>query len=174
MLNDLRFSHLFQSGTFRSVLVIVGILVVLLAVFALGAFVGFQKARFTYGWGMNYPSNFAGPSNGFATLRNIQGDHYINGHGTFGTIIKLDPSAIVVKGQGDVEKLINVDDDTTIKRATETLGLPDLKLDEQVVIIGAPKSDGSIDAKLIRVFEPGTPFFPFLKVSYPLLRNQSP
>jgi hypothetical protein len=141
----------FQSRIFSSTLVVVSAVIVLLLVFALGAFVGFQKARFSFGWGENYHRVFGGPRGGF--LPNFVGDDFINGHGTFGTIIKLEPGLLVVKGQDGVEKAFSIGDDTTIEKGRTVLTSNDLKVDEQVVVIGSPKTDGSIEAKLVRVFD---------------------
>jgi hypothetical protein len=148
------FNKYLQSKTFKGALVAIGALSVLLFVFKAGEFVGYGKANFSYRWGENYHRNFAGPRNGFLGNfgRGFGDKDFINAHGTFGTIIKIDGSTLVVKGRDDVEKIILISDQTIITRRRETIKSNDLKVDDRVVIIGSPNEQGQIEAKLIRVF----------------------
>jgi hypothetical protein len=145
----------FQSKTFKIILVIIGCFIVLLLVFKLGMFVGGVKARFSYRWAENYHKNFAGPKGGFfGDWRQpppFPGD-FIESHGIFGSIIKIDGNTIIVKGKDNVEKTILVSEKTTITARRELLKVSDLKVDDQIVIIGAPNEQGQIEAKLIRLF----------------------
>ena len=59
--------------------------------------------------------------------------------------------SIIVNGRNDVEKIILVGEKTTIKSLNNNVNISDLKVDDDVVIIGEPNSDGQIDAALIRV-----------------------
>ena len=142
----------FQSKQFKWILKGLGALIVLLLVFQFGMFVGFRKARFSYGWGDNYHRNFGGPKGGF--LRDFAGKDFINGHGTTGTVVKVDGNTIIVKGIDGTERTANISDQTAIRKGTETIKITDLKIDERIVIIGIPKDDGSIFAEIIRVFDP--------------------
>ena len=148
------FNKFFQSKTFKTTLIVIGALIVLLLVFKAGEFVGYRKARFSYKWGENYNRNFAGPRGGFfGNFGRGFGDHdYINAHGTFGSIIKIDSSTFVVKGNDNVEKTILISDKTTITSRRETIKTSDLKVDDRIAIIGSPNEQGQIEAKLIRVF----------------------
>lgn len=148
------FNKLFQSKKFKIALVAIGALIVLLLVFKAGEFVGYRKARFSYKWGENYNRNFAGPRSGFFGNFGLSfGDKdYINAHGTFGSIIKIDGSTLIVKGSDNVEKTILISDTTTITSRRETIKAGDLKIDDRVVVIGSPNEQGQIEAKLIRVF----------------------
>lgn len=155
------FNKFFQSKTFRISLIVIGALIVLLFVFKTGVFVGYKKAQFSYRWGENYHRNFAGPRGGFfGDFRRGPGDRdYINAHGTFGSIIKIDPATgsgqaatLIVKGSDNVEKTILVSDKTTITSRREAIKINDLKVDDRIVIIGSPNEQGQIEAKLIRVF----------------------
>ena len=140
----------FQSKTFKTVLCVIGGLIVLLLVFGAGAFVGFKKASFSYQWGENYHRNFAGPRGGF--LGDFEGKDFIEAHGIVGQIIKIDGSTLIVKGKDGVEKIVLVSDKTGINNRRETVKVSDLKVDDQVVIIGSPNEQGQIEAKLIRLF----------------------
>ena len=147
--------NFFQSKYFRWLLKGLGALIVLLLVFQLGFFVGFRKAGFSYGWGDNYHRAFGGPRGGF--LRDFEGRDLISGHGTAGTIAKIDNGSLIIKDQGGVEKIVNFDDDVSIKKGNADVQLQDLKVDDRVVVIGAPKNDGSIQAEILRVFDAPLP-----------------
>jgi hypothetical protein len=144
--------------------IIVGLLsiVVLVLVFGLGVFVGEKKAKFSYLWAENYHRMFAGPKAGF--LGNLRMppfppfEEFIEGHGTFGEIIKIEGNNLVVKGRGNVEKVIVVTEKTVIKSGREDIKFSDLKIGDMIVIIGSPNDKGQIEAKLIRVFPPKTGF----------------
>jgi len=154
--------------------VIIGLagFVVIVLIFSAGMFVGGTKARFSYRWAESYHKNFAGPRAGFfVDWRTLPppGD-FIEGHGTFGEIIKINDSDLIVKGQGDVEKVILITKDTTIERGRDTLKKDELKVGDSIVIIGSPNEEGQIEAKLIRVFNgedikdlQGPPRFPFFR-----------
>src|SRR3989344_3922440 len=162
----------FQS---RDVLkwVIIGLagFAVLILVFGAGIKVGTMKANYSYRWAENYHKNFGGPRGGFlGDLRSFPQGDFINGHGVFGSIIKIDGSTIIAKDKDDVEKTILVSDSTIIRKGREKVKLPDLKVDEDIVIIGSPNEEGQIEAKLIRVFDGvvpmGLPFRPSRPVPF--------
>ncbi|MBI2628093.1 MAG: hypothetical protein HYW71_01490 [Candidatus Niyogibacteria bacterium] len=128
----------------------------LVLVFGAGVKVGTIKARYSYRWAENYHKNFAGPQRGFfENFKRGFGDKedFINAHGTFGSVIKIDGGVIIVKSQDNVEKTILVSDKTTIVSRRESLKTGDLKVDDQAVIIGSPNEQGQIEAKFIRVFK---------------------
>jgi hypothetical protein len=165
------------DGVNRDILkwIIVGLagFVIVIVIFSVGMFVGGMKARFSYRWAESYHKNFAGPQGGFfgnwrAPIP-FPGD-FIEGHGTFGEIIKINDSDLVVKGRNDVEKIILITKDTIIEKGKNTIKKEDLKVGDQIVIIGSPNEEGQIGAKLIRVFSgeekevlsptpPRSPFF---------------
>jgi len=144
----------FQSGEFKWILKGLGGLIILLAVFQLGLFVGFRKANFSYRWGDNYHKAFGGPRGGFmgGPMMDFWGRDFTSGHGVAGKVIKVEGDSIVVRGSDNVEKIINISSGTVIEQNRQAVKLAGLKIDSQVVIIGTPKDDGSIDAKMIRVF----------------------
>jgi hypothetical protein len=144
--------------------IIVGLLaiVAIVLVFGLGVFVGEKKAKFSYHWAENYHRMFAGPKAGF--LGNLRMppfppfDEFIEGHGTFGEIIKIEGNNLVVKGRGNVEKAIVITEKTVIKSGREDIKFSDLKIGDMIVIIGSPNDKGQIEARLIRVFPPKASF----------------
>lgn len=117
--------------------------------FSIGMTVGFHKARFSYDWGEQYDMNFGGPHHGIFGFR--EGPQFMDAHGTFGQIIKIDSTDIVVRGRDNIEKVILVDDDTLIQRMRETIQLSDLHTNDIVTIIGEPNEQGQISAKFIRL-----------------------
>jgi len=156
----MEFNKFFQSAIFKKTLLALGAVIVLLGVFKLGILVGYKKAGFSYKWGEQYHRNFGGPRGGFfGNIRRGFGDKdFINAHGTFGSIIRLDSttstalSILVIKGKDDLEKTILVSDKTEIGSRRQAITIGDLKIDDQVVVIGSPNEQGQIEAKLIRLF----------------------
>jgi len=135
--------------------VIIGLagFVIVALIFGAGIFVGGMKARFSYRWAESYHKNFAGPQEGFfGDWRTLPPSDFIEGHGTFGEIIKINDSDLIVKGQGDVEKVILITKDTAIEMGRDTLKKEELKVGDSIVIIGSPNEEGQIEAKLIRLF----------------------
>ncbi len=151
-------NKLFQSKSFMAVIWIVAVIALFLLVFLAGMYVGFKKAGFSYQWGENYHRNFAGPKQGFGD--EFGGKDLIDAHGTFGQILKIDNSALIVKGINNVEKIILVNNKTIINRFRDNIKLSDLKVDEKIVTIGDPDNSGQIVAKLIRVLPDQPPLPP--------------
>ncbi len=141
-----------SSKTFKKTCLGIVIFAILLIVFKAGLLVGSKKADFSCRWSNNYHRNFAGPRNGF--LSGFGDRDFIEANGTFGQIIKIDGQTLVVKGQENVEKIILIKNDTVINFLRETIKISDLKIDDSVVIVGAPNDAGQIEAKLIRVIPP--------------------
>lgn len=125
-----------------------------LLVFGAGIKVGTLKARYSYKWAESYHKNFAGPRGGFfSDWRNFPQGEFINTHGVFGSIIKIDGNIIITKDKSNTEKTVLVSDNTIIQRGRETIKLSNLKIDGDIVVIGSPDEDGQIKAKFIRVFD---------------------
>lgn len=148
----MNFNQFFRSKIFKIILLTIGLLIIILLIFQAGMLVGFKKAGFSYRWGENYHRNFAGPRGGF--LRGFADKDFIEAHGVFGSIIKIDGSTLVIKGERDIEKIILLKDDTVIKYFQDTIKPGDLKVDDHIVVIGSPNEAGQIEAKLIRVLPP--------------------
>jgi len=149
MVKFMNIDKFFQSKTFKTILLGIGGLIALLLVFKTGMMVGFQKANFFCRWSDNYHQNFGGPRGGFPG--GLGDKDFMEANGAVGQIIKVATSSLVIKGRGDVEKVILVNDDTIINRLKETIAIDALRVDDTVVVIGEPNNDGQIEAKLIRV-----------------------
>lgn len=150
-----------RNDTLKWVIIgLVGFVIVVL-IFGAGMIVGGMKAKFSYRWAESYHKNFAGPRAGFLgdwrRMPPLPGD-FIEGHGTFGQIIKIEGNTLIIKGRGDVEKVVLVTEKTIIQSGRKESRITDLKVDDQIVIIGSPNEQGQIEAKLIRVFPSKTSF----------------
>jgi len=143
------------------------VFVVVVLIFGAGIMVGGMKARFSYRWAENYHKNFAGPREGF--FGNWQGapplpGDFIQGHGVFGQIIKINNSSsaisLAIKGKDGVEKIVLIKDNTIIEKFRDTVKAADLKVDDYIVVIGEPNDSGQIEAKFIRILpQPNTTSF---------------
>ncbi len=156
----------FKSKIFTGILIGLGVAIAALVLFNLGMFVGYQKADFSYRWSENYHRNFAGPREGF--MAEIKNSDFIDSHGVVGQIIKLDGNSLIIKGRDNVEKIISLSAETTIRRLRESLQTADLKNNDLIVVIGDPDSSGKITAKLIRVLPPPPGSFPPVTDTAPL------
>ncbi len=133
---------------------IMGFIITVL-VFGIGVWVGTEKARFSYGWAESYHTNFGGPRMGFfGNWRELPAGDFIESHGSFGEIIKIDNDGFIIKGRDNTEKIITITEDTVIERLKDAIKLSDLKINDYVVVIGSPNDSGQIEAKLIRVLPP--------------------
>jgi len=140
----------------KKVTVVIAVLfafALLLGTFSIGVAVGYHKAKFSYAWGENYHRNFGGPRGGFIKELNqeLSGGDFIGGHGTFGQIISIADSELVVRGKDNIERIIVVSENTDIRRFKDTIQIKDLLVDEPIVVIGDPNDQGKIEAKFIRI-----------------------
>ena len=140
---------------FKSFALAISGLAVLLLVFSAGVFVGLEKAKFSYGWGENYFRNFVGPRGApggpFAGRDPFWDKNYLNPHGVFGEIIKIDQGGLVIKDFHNLEIPITAGGSLVVKNKRGDLRLSDLQVGNKVVIIGSPDKQGKINAKFIRV-----------------------
>ena len=147
----------FHSNGFKVATWTVAGLIVSLFIFKVGVIVGYRKASFTYRWGDSYHRNFGGPRCGF--FRDFRDKDFISAHGVFGQIIKIDGSTLVIKGRDEVEKIVSIKNETAIRRFRDMVKPADLKVDDNVVVIGDPNDAGQIEAKFIRLLPPCCPKF---------------
>jgi len=75
-------------------------------------------------------------------------------HGAIGTVDKIEGNTLVLTGRGRKTGTILVSDTTIIEKGRTKISLQDIKVGDRLIVIGAPTSDGKIDAKVIRVFAP--------------------
>jgi hypothetical protein len=142
-----------NSKASRDILMVSASIVVLIFVFSAGVFVGIEKAKFSYGWGESYYSNFAGPSqpSPLAGQNPFWDKNYISPHGVLGKIIEIDADGFVMTGNNQAEMPIQVGKQTIIKNHRDTLKFTDFKIGDQVIVIGQPGGQGEINATFIRI-----------------------
>lgn len=151
--------NFFQSKIFRTIILSIAGLVVLIFVFGFGVYVGIQRTDFSFKWAEDYHRNFAGPKMGFfGDFTNME-NQFPNPNGVFGQIININGNTLTVKEtDGDnTEKTILVGDKTTIIMQRKNIKLFDLKVDDKIVVIGNPNGSGQILAQLIRVIPQNSP-----------------
>jgi len=172
-------NKIFQAKWFKVAVYAIAVIIIFLIGFKAGTFVGFRKADFSYHWAENYHRNFAGPRDGFmAPLMTDKG--YLSPHATFGKIIKIELPTIIIQSQNEAEKSALIKDDTNIRRLNEIIKGADLKVADQVVIIGEPNNSGQIEAKLIRImpsFSAGGPASPASSTPqgfFPMMQKMRP
>jgi len=160
-----------QSRTFKIVAAIIGAFLIVAVSFGGGVAVGLHKARFSSDFGKNYERNFMGSrfeggrgmmgdgrrgsqegGGMMGFFRDFEGKDLRNGHGLAGTIISIADNNLVIKDRDNKENTVTVNDNTMIKSQRDDLKIGDLKVNDQVVIMGNPGDNGVVNASLIRVF----------------------
>ena len=138
-----------KSKFFTTLLIAIPAVILLLAAFRLGVFVGHHKARFSDEWGGTYERTFIGPRKGFHGVFSNGG--FMNEYGTAGAIVKIEGSNLIISGRDNIEKSILVSTSTIIRMYQDTLHPADLKAGQQITVIGSPNNQGQIEAKFIRL-----------------------
>lgn len=145
-----KIAKVFESKIFIGILYGIGIMIILMVVFSLGASFGSHKASFGKAWGENYERNFgrmSPPALGLGSNK----DSFPNAHGAIGKIIKIELPTIIVQDKDNTEKVILLKEDTKIQKMKSKLATNDLNVDDFIVVIGSPNEIGQIEAKLIRI-----------------------
>lgn len=137
----------FESKVFVGILYGFGIFIVLLVVFSAGINVGFHKASFGRNWGENYERNFGKRP----MMQSFGQDNFPNAHGAAGKIIKIELPTLIVSDKDSTEKVVLLKGDTKIQKMREEIKTSDLKIDDFIVVIGVPNTNGQVEAKFIRV-----------------------
>lgn len=129
------------------------ILIVIITIFQAGIFVGYHKARFYNSIGGNYYKPLHDKRGGNNMMQNFD---LPGGHGAVGKIVSINLPNIVVASPDNIEKTINISNETIIRQSRNTIELKDLKIGEYVVVLGdfSNPDDGIINAKLIRLIPP--------------------
>ncbi|MCX6798376.1 MAG: hypothetical protein NTX66_04180 [Candidatus Falkowbacteria bacterium] len=152
----MNFKEIIKPAHFNKLLIVLSVIVVLVFVFTAGIFIGHEKARFSQAWGEHYYRNIIGPGRpGWFGMMDF-GRPDFNAHSGLGQIIKIDGNNIVIKDQANLEKIILVTDKTAIVKDNQNIKITDLKIDDNIIIIGRPNNQGQIEPRLIRVLPAGS------------------
>lgn len=126
---------------YKPVILGFALLALVFVVFALGVFVGKEKANFSFRWADAYHRNFEGV--------------FLNANGACGQVLKVsgtqDNGTITIKDLEGTERTVLVTKQTTVRSADRTVPLTSLKAGTFIVIFGVPTADGQISAQLIRI-----------------------
>jgi predicted hydrocarbon binding protein len=141
----------FESKISERILIAIGIVIVVVLIFSAGIAVGFHKASFGRDWGENYEHNFGIRENRHGFPFGLDQDNFPNSNGAIGKIINIQLPTIIVQGKDNIEKVVLIKDDTRIQEMMTIIKPTDLKINDNIVTIGIPNSQGQIEAKFIRV-----------------------
>lgn len=136
-----------KSHAFVGILAAVGFLIIAVAVFEAGVFVGFHKASFAYHWEENYERNF-GPAPGPFHLGDGSAP---NPHGVMGRIVSVALPSIVVAGPDENERTVAVGTTTIIREGNRSVGQEAIAVGQDAVVIGEPDEKGVVEATFIRL-----------------------
>ena len=144
-----------DSKAFRRVIYSLGILIIVFFIFQAGMAVGFKEASFGRDWNSNYAMNFGPERGGLPEMIDGKFGDFPNAHGAIGKIIKMElPTVVVLDEKDNTEKLVLINQKTEIRQMRNIINQDQLKIDDHVIIIGAPNSSGQIEARLIRLLPP--------------------
>ena len=152
--------NFFQSKTTRRTLGIIGTVFVALVIFQAGVFVGYRRAAFSYHWGDKYERTFGGRDRGGMMgggmgRMGFPREDFTNANGAVGKIITIHLPTIVLADRDGIEKIILIKSDTIIRHFRDMLTPADLKLGDEIIVVGAPNDSGQVEAKLIRIMPQG-------------------
>lgn len=154
-----------ESGHFKIIFYAVSVIMFAAVIFAAGIGVGMHKARYSYQWGENYERNFAGgperrmgpggpmPMDGPGGPGNFFERDMRNANGLAGQVVSVMDNLIIIKDRQNKENTVSVSDKTIIKVGRDDIKIEDLKIDDQIVVLGKPNEQGTVAANLIRVFD---------------------
>ena len=111
----------FANPFFKWTVIILGELIIIIGIFALGIKVGRHEEHFSRQWMQNYPRNFGGPNGIQVQLGTM--NPVMQPHGLFGNILNIskDNKTLVIKGQDNIEKTVLIDAKTVIQKQFSTL-----------------------------------------------------
>jgi len=128
-----------KSKWLRYGLIIAGSVLALVVVFGAGIFVGRATSR---------PGS---PPFPFVPLL-LKGSH-----GAVGTVSQIDAQTITVELRDGLSQVILVDSQTHLEKNRQRITLTDIKIGDQLQVVGSPADQGGITAKWIRVMVKGSP-----------------
>ena len=135
------------------------VIIIALIIFQAGVFVGYGKAMFYRSIGDRYSpyDQKHARGEGFGEFGNFISDANLpGGHGAVGKIVSINLPNIVVASPDNVEKTVNISNDTLIRQFRDTIGEKDLKVGDYVIVLGDTSSTDNavVNAKLIRLLPP--------------------
>lgn len=146
------FKELFKSKNFKGVLMGVGVVFVVLIVFQTGVIVGSHKSNYSNRLGEKYFNAFGKEEK--RGMPNFMRDDFAGAHGTAGRIVKIELPQLLIEDQEGIEKTILITQQTEVMAFRQKIKAGDLKIDQNVVVVGTPNDQAQIEAKIIRLMPP--------------------
>jgi hypothetical protein len=142
-----------ETDTWKTVLGVLVVAFVIVVVFGGGVMVGFEKAHFSDKLDANYYPNVLGLPTPLPGKRVVM----LNAHGVAGPVIRVTADSLVVGDPDGAEKTVLVSGSTPIREDSNNVSISDIKVNDQVVVIGSPNEQGEVQAMFIRVMDDTLP-----------------
>ena len=142
-----------NSKLFAGIVTGVCITLVIICIFEIGVMVGYHESSYSSRWGENYTRNFGGGPMGMNGLPDA-GQPMPDG--IMGKIVSIthataSSTELAISGSQHPEEKVLIASDTIIRDHQNTLSPASLSVDEEVVVLGSPDTNGEIVAKLVRI-----------------------
>jgi hypothetical protein len=145
--------QIFESKKYSTVILTLAALVLALVIFQAGFFVGFRKASFEARFGGQFVGRMGDVNMMYSPFIGNRG---ANPHGIVGVILSINMPKIMVKSEDGHEDTVSISSSTVVRQFRDNINADKLKINDNVIILGSPNEDGSINASLIRVIPSGT------------------
>lgn len=137
-----------KSSNFKGILVGLCLAIVILIIFETGVAFGYHRANFRNHFGDNFNKNFVEPQ--FREFPNNMMKPSSFSFNCIGPILAINGEKIIVSDQDKLEKTVIINKETRIREFQSEIKPADLRVGDQIIIIGQPNSKAEIEARLIR------------------------
>ena len=145
--------NMHKNKPVRTIIGILLFLIVVLTAFQAGVFIGYRKASFSNNLGNRYYRQAFEDGKHDGSF-GFFGGEIPSGSGAVGKIVRIDQASFVVATPDNIEKTIKITDDTLIRKFRDKISLTDLKIGDQVIVLGGANEKSEIEAKLVRLLPP--------------------
>lgn len=152
-----KLKNLHKNKPAQTVIAILLFLIIILTAFQAGIFIGYQKASFSNNLGNKYYKQaFEGDRRNGGMMGFFDKD-LPGGNGAVGKIVRIDTESILVATPDNVEKTIKINNDTLIRKFRDKIEIKELKVGDQIIVLGSQNDKAEVEAKLIRLLPPPPP-----------------
>jgi hypothetical protein len=138
-----------RSSTAKRLVAAVAVILVIVVVFSAGVAVGYHRGVYLFQWNERYLRGFADPRSIFAPFERMPDS--ANSHGVVGKIVSVSLPSLMIQGKDSAEQVVAISATTTIRAFRDATSTSALKVGANVIVIGLPDKNGTIDAEFIRV-----------------------
>jgi hypothetical protein len=153
-MNKEEIKSVLESKTTNHAMKIVLIAACTIIVFHIGEEFGYRKAEIMNNMSGGYYKTFGAKDHRRTGPVGYLFDDQTNTHGVSGRIINITDDKLLVADEDGIEKTVVIKDKTIIKKLRADIKKSDVLIDDFIVVIGSPTSDGKIEAKIIRIMPP--------------------